>query len=337
MSILVTGGLGYIGSHTVIELLEEGYEVVIVDNLYNSQLQVLDRIHTITGKSVTFYREDVLDKIAMQDIFNQHDIHAVIHFAAYKAVGESVAQPLKYYENNVYGLVSLLEVMQEAGVKRLIYSSSATVYGDANPVPFDETMPTASASNPYGTSKIFCEKILSDLVVADNDWSVVVLRYFNPIGAHESGIIGEDPHGVPNNLMPYITQVAVGKLEKLSVYGDDYPTPDGTGVRDYIHVVDLAKGHVKALDQTETTSGESIYNLGTGQGYSVLDLLKAFEEVSGQTIPYQIQARRPGDIATSYADVTKSQQELGWVAERNLRDMCRDSWRWQSQNKARLA
>lgn len=337
MSILVTGGLGYIGSHTVIELLEKGYEVVIVDNLSNSQLQVLDRIQTITGKSVIFYREDVLDKIAMRRIFSENDIHAVIHFAAYKAVGESVAQPLKYYENNVYGLVSLLEVMQEAGVKQLIYSSSATVYGDTNPVPFHETMPTASASNPYGTSKIFGEHILSDLVSADNDWSVVILRYFNPIGAHESGFIGEDPHGVPNNLMPYITQVAVGKLEQLSIYGDDYPTPDGTGVRDYIHVVDLAKGHVKALDQTGTTSGASIYNLGTGQGYSVLDLLKAFEEVSGQTIPYQIQARRPGDIATSYADVTKAQQELGWVAEHDLRDMCRDAWRWQSQNKAGYA
>lgn len=329
--ILVTGGAGYIGSHTVVELLASGYEVVIVDNFSNSSPEVLRRLQTITGVEVPFYEGSISDKPFMTKVFQENQIDTVIHFAAYKAVGESVAQPLKYYDNNVGGTIALLEVMGENDVKNIVFSSSATVYGMNNVSPLTEDLPT-SATNPYGYTKLMMEQILNDVAFANNDWSVTNLRYFNPIGAHESGLIGEAPNGIPNNLMPYITQVAVGKLQELSVFGDDYDTPDGTGVRDYIHVVDLAKGHVLAVRDNLATKGSKVYNLGTGVGYSVLDLVKTFEAENDVKIPYAIKERRPGDVATCYSDASKANTVLGWKAEKNLQDMVRDSWKWQSMN-----
>ncbi len=331
MDILVTGGAGYIGSHTTLELLNEGHNVIVVDNLSNSKKEALNRVEDITGKSLTFYQTDLLDKEGLDEIFDEHDVDAVIHFAGFKAVGESVSKPLAYYHNNITGTLYLCELMKKHGVTNIVFSSSATVYGDPHKVPIKEDFPL-SATNPYGRTKLFIEEILRDLYVSDERWNVGLLRYFNPVGAHKSGRIGEDPNDIPNNLMPFITQVAVGKLDKLSVFGDDYPTHDGTGVRDYIHVVDLAVGHLKALEKLQSDPGVVTYNLGTGQGYSVLDVVKAFEEASGQDVPYQITDRRPGDIASCYADPTKAEQELGWKAKRELLDMCRDSWRWQSQN-----
>ncbi|MFL2125375.1 UDP-glucose 4-epimerase GalE [Marinilactibacillus psychrotolerans] len=331
MAILVTGGAGYIGSHTVIELLNEGREVVIVDDYSNSKPEVLNRIKELSGKDFVFHQVDVTDKDALKEVFKQHDLEAVIHFAGYKAVGESVAKPLMYYRNNLNSTIVLMELMNEFDVKNMVFSSSATVYGMNNEAPFTEDMPL-STTNPYGTTKLFIEQFIQDQVVADPSWSAALLRYFNPIGAHQSGRIGEDPNDIPNNLMPYITQVAVGKLEKLSVYGDDYDTPDGTGVRDYIHVVDLAKGHIKALESVLETRGVEAYNLGTGVGYSVLDVVKAFEAANNIEIPYQIVDRRPGDIGTSYADATKAHKVLEWAAELGIEDMCRDSWNWQKSN-----
>ena len=331
MAILVTGGTGYIGSHTVVELLNNDYEVIIVDDFSNSHPTVLDRISELTNKSVSFYEVNLLDKEALTNVFSENEIEAVIHFAGFKAVGESVAIPLKYYNNNVTGTIVLLEVMEEFGVKNIVFSSSATVYGMDNEAPFTEDMRT-SATNPYGYTKVFIEHILNDVAVADKEFSAVLLRYFNPIGAHESGRIGEDPNDIPNNLMPYITQVAVRKLDKLSVFGDDYETHDGTGVRDYIHVVDLAKGHLKALDYSLSHTGSESVNLGTGEGYSVLDVVHAFENANDIDIPYEIVERRPGDIAVGYADPTKAKDLLGWEAEHSLEDMCRTSWNWQSNN-----
>ena len=331
MAILVTGGAGYIGSHTTVELLAAGYEVIILDDFSNSSPKVLDRLKTITGKNIAFYEGSILNKPFLNKIFKENDIEAVIHFAAFKAVGESVKEPLKYYHNNIAGTISLLEVMAENKVKNIVFSSSATVYGMNNISPLTEDMPT-SATNPYGYTKVMMEQILNDVAFADKDWSVTNLRYFNPIGAHESGLIGEAPNGVPNNIMPYITQVAVGKLQELSIFGDDYDTPDGTGVRDYIHVVDLAKGHVLALKDNLATTGSHVYNLGAGQGYSVLDLVKTFEKENNVTIPYTIKPRRAGDIATCYANSNKAKEVLGWTAQKTLADMVRDSWRWQSQN-----
>jgi len=331
MAILVTGGAGYIGSHTVVELLNNDQEVVIVDDFSNAHPTVLDRIKELTGKSFTFYELNLLDKEGLQKVFQKNDIAAVIHFAGFKAVGESVSVPLKYYHNNITGTIVLLEVMEEFGVKKIVFSSSATVYGMDNEAPFTEDMPT-SATNPYGYTKVFIEHILEDVAFADDEWSAILLRYFNPIGAHESGRIGEDPNDVPNNLMPYITQVAVQKLEKLSVYGDDYDTHDGTGVRDYIHVVDLAKGHLKALDYSLKHTGAEAINLGTGEGYSVLDVVHAFEKANDIDIPYEIVERRPGDIAVGYADPTKAKELLDWEAEHSLEDMCRTSWNWQKNN-----
>jgi len=327
MTILVTGGAGYIGSHTCIELISAGYDVVVVDNLCNSCKEALDRVEKIVGKTIKFYEADIRDAEAMKE-----DIDAVIHFAGLKSVGESVAKPLEYYDNNIAGTLVLCDAMRNAGVKNIIFSSSATVYGDPAFVPITEECPKGQCTNPYGWSKSMLEQILTDLHTADSEWNVVLLRYFNPVGAHKSGTIGENPKGIPNNLMPYITQVAVGKLECLGVFGDDYDTPDGTGVRDYIHVVDLALGHVKALKKIEEKAGVKVYNLGTGNGYSVLDMVKAFGKACGKEIPYQIKARRPGDIASCYADPTKAKEELGWVAERGLDEMCEDSWRWQSNN-----
>ncbi|HFI0462917.1 TPA: UDP-glucose 4-epimerase GalE [Streptococcus suis] len=332
MAILVTGGAGYIGSHTVVELLAQDYEVIIVDNFYNAKPSVLDRIREISGKEFHFYQADILDKEAMRQIFQQHQIQSVIHFAGYKAVGESVSIPLAYYHNNIEGTVSLLEVMKEFGVKDIVFSSSATVYGLNNPSPLVESMPADTANSPYGYTKVVNEHLLKDLAVSDPDWSITILRYFNPIGAHASGRIGEDPQGIPNNLMPFITQVAVGKRDHLTVFGKDYDTPDGTGVRDYIHVVDLALGHIKAIEKNQVQKGVKVYNLGTGVGYSVLDLVNAFVTTNGVQVPYEIADRRPGDVATCYADVTKAHEELGWATEKNLEDMCRDSWKWQSQN-----
>ena len=329
--ILVTGGAGYIGSHTVVELVAAGYEAIIVDDLSNGSVQVLDRLKSITGREISFYQGSVADKGFMNRVFEENHIDAVIHFAAYKAVGESVQEPLKYYENNVGGTIALLEVMKENKVDHIIFSSSATVYGMNNISPLAEDLPT-SATNPYGYTKLMMEQILTDLARAHSDWSVTNLRYFNPIGAHESGMIGEAPNGIPNNLMPYITQVAVGKLQELSVFGNDYDTHDGTGVRDYIHVVDLAKGHVLALKHNLENKGVAVFNLGTGIGYSVLDMVKAFENVNGVKIPYVIKNRRPGDVATCYADASKANDILGWKAEKTLQDMMRDSWRWQSSN-----
>ncbi len=331
MVILVTGGAGYIGSHTTIELLAAGYEVIILDDFSNSSPKVLDRLKTITGKNIAFYEGSILDKPFLNKIFKENNIEAVIHFAAFKAVGESVKEPLKYYHNNIAGTISLLEVMAENKVKNIVFSSSATVYGMNNISPLTEDMPT-SATNPYGYTKVMMEQILNDVAFADKEWSVTNLRYFNPIGAHESGLIGEAPNGVPNNIMPYITQVAVGKLQELSIFGDDYDTPDGTGVRDYIHVIDLAKGHVLALKDNLATTGSHVYNLGAGQGYSVLDLVKTFEKENNVTIPYTIKPRRAGDIATCYANSNKAKEVLGWTAQKTLADMVRDSWKWQSQN-----
>lgn len=331
MSILVTGGAGYIGSHTCVELLNEGYDVVVVDNLSNSSEKSLERVEKITGKKITFYKADLLDKDAMEEIFDKEAIDCVIHFAGLKAVGESVQKPLEYYHNNVTGTLILCDVMRNHGVKNIVFSSSATVYGNPKTVPIREDFPL-SVTNPYGRTKLMLEEILQDLHTADKEWNVILLRYFNPIGAHESGLIGENPKGIPNNLMPYITQVAVGKLEKLGVFGDDYDTPDGTGVRDYIHVVDLAIGHVKAIKKLEEKEGVSIYNLGTGKGYSVLDMVKSFEQASGKKIKYEIKPRRAGDIATCYAEPKKAKAELFWEATRDLMKMCEDSWRWQSNN-----
>lgn len=331
MNVLVTGGAGFIGSHTTVELLNNGDEVIVVDNLCNSKKDALNRVEEIADKSVTFYKVDLLDKESLDEIFSDNDIDAVIHFAGYKAVGESVENPLMYYHNNITGTITLCEIMEKYGVTNIVFSSSSTVYGDPDEVPIKEGAPL-SATNPYGRTKLFIEEILRDLNVANNHWNVALLRYFNPVGAHPSGRIGEDPNDIPNNLMPYITQVAVGKLDELSVFGDDYPTHDGTGVRDYIHVVDLAIGHLKALEKLTSDPGVVTYNLGTGQGYSVLDVVKAFEKASGKEIPYKITDRRPGDIAINYADPSKAEKELGWKAKYDLVDMCKHSWNWQSQN-----
>jgi len=331
LEVLVTGGAGYIGSHTCVELLNNGHDVIIVDNLSNSKPEVINRIKELTGKDFKFYKADILNKKEIEQIFNENNIEAVIHFAGLKAVGESVELPLKYYYNNVTGTLVLCEVMQKHNVKKMVFSSSATVYGKSKTVPITEDFPL-SATNPYGRTKLMIEEILRDIYISDNDWSIALLRYFNPIGAHESGRIGEDPNGIPNNLMPYITQVAIGKRERLNVFGDDYDTHDGTGVRDYIHVVDLAKGHLKALEKVMATKGVEAYNLGTGVGYSVLDVVRKFEKVTGKKIPYVITSRRPGDIDKCYADPTKAFKELGWKAEKTLEDMCRDAWNWQRNN-----
>lgn len=332
MKILVTGGAGYIGSHTCVELLNEGYEVVIMDNLYNSSQKAVDRIQEITGKSVAFYKTDILDKEGMQEIFDKEKIDAVIHFAGLKAVGESVQKPLEYYHTNITGTLNLCDVMRDHGVKNIIFSSSATVYGDPAQIPITEECPKGTATNPYGWTKWMLEQILTDIHTADSEWNVILLRYFNPIGAHKSGMIGEDPKGIPNNLLPYVAQVAIGKLECVGVFGDDYDTPDGTGVRDYIHVVDLAKGHVKAINKLADKDGVNVYNLGTGKGYSVLEVIKAFGKACGHEIPYQIKPRRAGDIATCYSQCDKAKAELGWEAEFGIEEMCADSWKWQSQN-----
>ena len=332
MSVLVTGGAGYIGSHTCVELLESGYEVVVIDNLCNSNPKSLERVEMLTGKKITFYEGDVRDEALLKKIFAEHSIECVIHFAGLKAVGESVAIPWKYYDNNLNSTLVLTKVMEEVGMKNIIFSSSATVYSGDNEMPLRETSRTGNCTNPYGWTKYMTEQILSGIAHADRQWSVVLLRYFNPIGAHHSGQIGEDPNGVPNNLMPFLTQVAIGRREKLSVFGNDYDTHDGTGVRDYIHVVDLAKGHVAAVKYADTHKGAEVFNLGTGVGYSVLDMVKAFEKVNNVPVPYVIADRRPGDLATCYADPAKSAEVLGWKAEKDLDDMCRDCWRWQSQN-----
>ena len=333
MSILVTGGAGFIGSHTCVELLNAGYEIVVVDNLYNSNEKSLERVKELTGKDFSFYPFDIRDKENMRTIFENHKIDACIHFAGLKAVGESCAKPLEYYDNNIGGTLALCEVMREYNCKKIVFSSSATVYGSSNISPLKEDMKTGGTTNPYGTTKYMIEIILDDFHKGDNEWAVTLLRYFNPIGAHKSGRIGENPNGIPNNLMPYITQVAIGKLPCLSVFGDDYDTHDGTGVRDYIHVVDLAIGHVKAVEKILKDEPKvNVYNLGTGNGYSVLDIVKAFEQASGQKINYKIAPRRPGDLDVCYSDATKAFDELGWKAERSLLEMCEDSWRWQSNN-----
>lgn len=332
MRILVTGGAGYIGSHTCVELLENGYEVVVVDNLYNASEKSLDRIREITGKDLAFYEADIQDAAAMNDIFAKEAIDCVIHFAGLKAVGESVEKPLEYYQNNIAGTLVLCDAMRRHGVKNIIFSSSATVYGDPAFIPITEECPKGTPTNPYGWTKHMIEQILTDFHTADSEWNVILLRYFNPIGAHKSGLIGEDPKGIPNNLLPYVAQVAIGKLPCLGVFGDDYDTPDGTGVRDYIHVVDLARGHVKAIDKLKEKPGVKIYNLGTGKGYSVLDVVKAFEKACGHRIAYEIKPRRAGDIATCYADASLAKKELGWEAEYGIDEMCADSWRWQSMN-----
>ena len=332
MAILVTGGAGYIGSHTCVELLNRGYEVVVLDYLYNSSEKALDRVKEITGKSVKFYQGDILNREDLEEVFEKENIENVIHFAGLKAVGESVAKPWEYYHNNITGTLLLCDVMRQHDCFNLIFSSSATVYGDPAEIPITEKCPKGQITNPYGQTKGMLEQILTDLHVGDERWNVMLLRYFNPIGAHPSGLIGEDPKGIPNNLVPYIAQVAVGKLKCLGVFGDDYPTPDGTGVRDYIHVVDLAIGHVKAIEKMKTQKGVNIYNLGTGIGYSVLDVLHAYEKACGKELPYEIKPRRAGDIATCYCDATKAKEELGWVAERGIEEMCADSWKWQSNN-----
>lgn len=332
MAILVTGGAGYIGSHTVVELQNAGYDVVVLDNLSNASEKALDRVSKITGKPVKFYKADILDRDALNDIFDKETIESCIHFAGLKAVGESVVKPWEYYENNIAGTLTLVDVMRKNNVKNIIFSSSATVYGDPAQIPITEECPKGQCTNPYGWTKSMLEQVLTDIQKADPEWNVMLLRYFNPIGAHKSGTIGENPNGIPNNLMPYITQVAVGKLKELGVFGNDYDTPDGTGVRDYIHVVDLAKGHVKALKKIEENPGLAIYNLGTGKGYSVLDIVKNFEAATGVKIPYVIKLRRAGDIATCYCDASKAEKELGWKAENGIREMCEDSWRWQSNN-----
>lgn len=332
MKVLVTGGAGYIGSHTCVELLNAGYEVVVVDNLCNASRASLYRVEQITGKTSVFYEADLRDETALRDIFRVERPDAVIHFAGLKAVGESVVKPLEYYENNLVGTLVLCRIMREFDCKSIIFSSSATVYGDPAFVPITESCPKGEITNPYGQTKGMLEQVLTDLHVADAAWNVVLLRYFNPIGAHPSGLIGEDPQGIPNNLVPYVAQVAIGKRECLSVYGGDYDTPDGTGVRDYIHVVDLARGHVKALEQIKQACGLKIYNLGTGKGYSVLQVVAAYEKASGRKVNYKIVDRRPGDIACCYADPAKAKEELGWTAEYGIEDMCRDSWHWQSMN-----
>ncbi len=329
--ILVTGGAGFIGSHTCVELLNAGYEVVILDNFCNSKPEAVKRIEKITGKSVKLYEADLLDKDAVEKVFDENKIDAVIHFAGLKAVGESVSIPLTYYHNNITGTLILCEVMAKHNVKKIVFSSSATVYGSPKTVPIKEDFPL-STTNPYGSTKLMIENILRDLYVSDNEWSIALLRYFNPIGAHESGLLGEDPNGIPNNLVPYIAQVALGKLEVLSVFGNDYPTPDGTGVRDYIHVVDLSQGHIKALEKIMDTTGVDAYNLGTGTGYSVLDVVNAYQEASGVKINYKIAPRRPGDIAECYADPTKSKNELGWSAKLDIKKMCIDSWNFTKKN-----
>ena len=332
MAILVTGGAGYIGSHTVVELQNAGYDVVVLDNLSNASEKALDRVSKITGKPVKFYKADILDRDALNNIFDKETIESCIHFAGLKAVGESVVKPWEYYENNIAGTLTLVDVMRKNNVKNIIFSSSATVYGDPAQIPITEECPKGQCTNPYGWTKSMLEQVLTDIQKADPEWNVMLLRYFNPIGAHKSGTIGENPNGIPNNLMPYITQVAVGKLKELGVFGNDYDTPDGTGVRDYIHVVDLAKGHVKALKKIGENPGLAIYNLGTGKGYSVLDIVKNFEAATGVKIPYVIKPRRAGDIATCYCDASKTEKELGWKAENGIREMCEDSWRWQSNN-----
>ncbi len=332
MAVLVTGGAGYIGSHTCVELLNAGVDVVIVDNFYNCKKSSIDRIKALTNREFKWYECDIRDYDGMDTIFKKEQIDSVIHFAGLKAVGESVEKPLEYFDNNVNGTLILLDVMRKNGCKKIVFSSSATVYGMNNVSPLTEDMQVGGVTNPYGRTKFMIECILQDLYVSDKEWSICLLRYFNPIGAHKSGTMGEDPNGIPNNLMPYITQVAVGKLKELGVFGDDYDTHDGTGVRDYIHVVDLALGHVKAVEKVNGEKGLFIYNLGTGKGYSVLDVVKAFEKASGKKVPYQIMPRRAGDIATCYSDPSKALKELGWKAERDIEEMCEDSWRWQSQN-----
>jgi len=332
MAILITGGAGYIGSHTCIELLNNNYKIIVVDNLSNSSIESLNRVKEITGKQFEFYKESVLNREKMNEIFLKNNIEAVIHFAGFKAVGESTTIPLTYYYNNIISAIILCDVMQKHNVKKFIFSSSATVYGIPKTSPITEEFPL-SVTNPYGQTKLMIEQIMRDVAKADDEWSIALLRYFNPFGAHKSGRIGEDPNGIPNNLMPYVTQVAVGKLKELNIFGNDYPTKDGTGVRDYIHVVDLAKGHVKALEKVLETKGIEAYNLGTGKGYSVLEMIKAFEEVSGKKIPYKVIGRRPGDVAVCFADVSKAKRELGWEAEYGLEEMCVDSWRWQVNNK----
>lgn len=332
MAVLVTGGAGYIGSHTCVELLNAGKDVVIVDNFYNCKKSSLDRIRALVNKDFKFYECDIRDKKGLDEIFKKEKIDSVIHFAGLKAVGESVHKPLEYFDNNVTGTLILLDVMRSNGCKKIVFSSSATVYGMNNVSPLTEDMEVGGVTNPYGRTKYMIECILKDLYTSDNSWSICLLRYFNPIGAHKSGTMGEDPNGIPNNLMPYITQVAIGKREYLNVWGNDYDTPDGTGVRDYIHVVDLALGHIKAVEKVENNEGLFIYNLGTGKGYSVLDVVKAFEKASGVNIPYKIGPRRDGDIATCYSDPSKAEKELGWKAQRDIEEMCEDSWRWQKQN-----
>lgn len=331
MAILVTGGAGYIGSHTCVSLLENGYEIIVVDNLSNSSVEALNRIKQITGKDLSFYEIDLLDKNRLEVVFEENDIDAVIHFAGLKAVGESVQLPLHYYHNNITGTLVLCELMEKFGVKKIVFSSSATVYGVPEVCPITEDQPLRS-TNPYGRTKLMIEDILRDVFISDNEWSISLLRYFNPFGAHPSGLIGEDPNGIPNNLMPFVTQVAIGKLKELSIFGNDYPTIDGTGVRDYIHVVDLAEGHLRALEKALSGNGVEAFNLGTGKGYSVLEMVKAFEKVSGKDVTYKFVDRRPGDIATCYADPSKAKKELGWEAKRGLEEMCRDSWKWQSNN-----
>ena len=329
--ILVTGGAGYIGSHTCVELLNDGYDIIVLDNLSNSSEESLKRVQTITGKTLEFVKGDIRDRALMDKLFIENTIEAVIHFAGLKAVGESVDIPLSYYDNNVYGTLVLLEAMKAADVKTIVFSSSATVYGDPASLPIKENFPT-SATNPYGRSKLMIEEIMQDLHASDNSWRIALLRYFNPVGAHPTGLIGEDPNDIPNNLMPYISQVAIGKLEQLSVFGNDYPTKDGTGVRDYIHVVDLSVGHVRAIEKLKTTKGVHAWNLGVGTGYSVLDMVDAFEKASGRSVPYRFAPRRSGDIAACYANPDKAFDELGWKAEKGLVDMVTDGWRWQSQN-----
>uniref|UniRef100_UPI0040566658 UDP-glucose 4-epimerase GalE n=1 Tax=Agathobacter sp. TaxID=2021311 RepID=UPI0040566658 len=330
--ILVTGGAGYIGSHTCVELLNAGYEVVVVDNLYNASKIALERVEKITGKAVKFYEVDLLDKEALTKIFDENEIDAVIHFAGYKAVGESVQKPIEYYHNNMTGTLVLCDVMRAHGVKNIVFSSSATVYGDPAQIPITEKCPKGQPTNPYGWTKSMLEQVLTDIYTSDKEWNVILLRYFNPIGAHKSGMIGEDPKGIPNNLVPYVAQVAVGKRPCLGVFGNDYDTPDGTGVRDYIHVVDLADGHVKAIEKLSENPGVAVYNLGTGNGYSVLQVVAAFEKACGHEIPYEIKPRREGDIATCYCNPEKAEEELGWKANFGIAEMCEDTWRWQSNN-----
>ena len=332
MTILVTGGAGYIGSHTCVELLNAGYDVVIIDSLYNSNQKAVDRIEEITGKKVKFYPDDMMDRAAVKRVFDENQIDAVIHFAGLKAVGESVHKPIEYYRTNIGSTLNLTDEMRAHGCKNIIFSSSATVYGDPAEIPITENCPKGTCTNPYGWTKWMQEQILTDIHTADPEWNVILLRYFNPIGAHKSGLIGEDPKGIPNNLLPYVAQVAIGKLPEINVFGNDYDTPDGTGVRDYIHVVDLARGHVKAIERFAKKDGVFICNLGTGHGYSVLDVIHAFEKACGKKLPYVIRERRPGDIATCYSSPAKAEKELGWTAEFDLEDMCRDSWNWQQKN-----